>query len=217
MAVLAWCVRRLRRGVPTSAWSRAGACAAGDALCRKLLDTAPVGLALVRCSDRSLLLSNGLAWQWVCSDSSWFEHAVAEGAQQARRELVLGDGRLVEVRTTHTSHAGEPVVFCLVSDVTALRQAQAALVDSASTTRPGRNFRVAGFGVASVWMNMVATLRCAGSRPAGTGARGAAVHVDRRADFLNLSSGPAGAREWTFGRRRDRTNAVERQRSRQWT
>ncbi|WP_088165137.1 ATP-binding protein [Delftia sp. K82] len=132
MAALAWCVRRLRRGVPASAWSRAGACAcaAGDALCRKLLDTAPVGLALVRCSDRSLLLSNGLARQWVCSDSSWLEHAVAEGAQQGRRELVLGDGRLVEVSTTHTSHAGEPVVFCLVSDVTALRQAQAALVDA---------------------------------------------------------------------------------------
>lgn len=130
MAVLAWCVRRLRRGAPASAWSRAGACAAGDALCRKLLDTAPVGLALVRCSDRSLLLSNALARQWVCSDSSWFEHAVAEGAQEGRRELVLGDGRLVEVSTTPTTHAGEPLVFCLVSDVTALRQVQAALVDA---------------------------------------------------------------------------------------
>lgn len=130
MAALAWCLRRLRRSVPALAWSRAGACAAGDALCRKLLDTAPVGLALVRCSDRSLLLSNGLARQWVCSDSSWFEHAVAEGAQGGRRELVLGDGRLVEVSTTPTTHAGEPLVFCLVCDVTALRQAQAALVDA---------------------------------------------------------------------------------------
>ena len=27
-------------------------------------------------------------------------------------------------------------------------------VPAASTSRPGRNFRVAGFGVASVWMNM---------------------------------------------------------------
>src|SRR3989475_61314 len=132
MAVLAWCVRRLRRRVPASAWSRAGACAcaAGDALCRKLLDTAPVGLALVRCSDRSLLLSNGLARQWVCSDASWFEHALAGGTQQGPRELALGDGRLVEVSTTPTTHAGEPVVFCLVSDVTALRQVQAALVDA---------------------------------------------------------------------------------------
>lgn len=130
MAVLAWCVRRLRRGVPASAWSRAGACAAGDALCRKLLDTAPVGLALVRCSDRSLLLSNELARQWVCSDPSWFEHAVAGGAQEVPRELGLEDGRLVEVSTTPTTHAGEPVVFCLVSDVTALRQVQTALVDA---------------------------------------------------------------------------------------
>jgi len=130
MAALAWCVRRLRRGVPASAWSRAGACAAGDALCRKLLDTAPVGLALVRCSDRSLLLSNALARQWVCSDASWFEQAVAGGTQQGPRELALGDGRWVEVRTTPTTHGGEPVVFCLVSDVTALRQAQAALVDA---------------------------------------------------------------------------------------
>jgi len=130
MAAIAWCVGRLRRGVPASAWSRAGACAAGDALCRKLLDTAPVGLALVRCSDRSLLLSNALARQWVCSDASWFEQAVAGGMQQGPRELALGDGRWVEVRTTPTTHGGEPVVFCLVSDVTALRQAQAALVDA---------------------------------------------------------------------------------------
>src|SRR4051794_17363596 len=30
----------------------------------------------------------------------------------------------------------------------------ASNVPSGSTTRPGRNFRVAGFGVASVWMNI---------------------------------------------------------------
>jgi hypothetical protein len=37
-------------------------------------------------------------------------------------------------------------------------------VPSGITTLPGRNFRVAGFGVASVWMNIF-RLR-AGSRPA---------------------------------------------------
>ena len=43
---------------------------------------------------------------------------------------------------------------------------RASKVPSGMTTRPGRNFRVAGFGVASVWMNMVVSSSDAGSRPA---------------------------------------------------
>src|SRR5450432_3085164 len=39
------------------------------------------------------------------------------------------------------------------------------MVPPSSTTRPGMNFRVAGLGVASVWMNMVFS-GVAGSRPA---------------------------------------------------
>jgi hypothetical protein len=39
------------------------------------------------------------------------------------------------------------------------------MVPLSSTTRPGMNFRVAGLGVASVWMNM-AFSGVAGSRPA---------------------------------------------------
>ena len=40
-----------------------------------------------------------------------------------------------------------------------------------STGLPGRNFRVAGFGVASVWMNIAVSLTRSGSRPCRQGLR----------------------------------------------
>jgi hypothetical protein len=39
------------------------------------------------------------------------------------------------------------------------------MVPLSSTVRPGRNFKVAGLGVASVWMNMIFSC-VTGSRPA---------------------------------------------------
>ena len=51
----------------------------------------------------------------------------------------------------------------------AVASSRASKVPSAITTRPGRNLSVAGFGVASVWMNMGRSSR-AGSRPAGMAA-----------------------------------------------
>ncbi len=101
-----------------------------EALNRKLIDTAPAGLAVIRRGDRKILLSNALAQHWVRCDPRWFEHACEEASVQGSLEQVLSGGSIVQISSRATNYGGEPVLLCMVSDVTALKQVQESLMEA---------------------------------------------------------------------------------------
>lgn len=123
-------VRLVRRMLLVPALAQQAALQDSEALTRKLIETVPAGLAVIRCTDRQLLLSNGMARRWMESDPSWFEHACEDTSMQGLRELVLHGNWVVQVSSRLTVYGAEPVVLCMISDVSALKQIQQSLLEA---------------------------------------------------------------------------------------
>ena len=123
-------VHCIRRFILAPALVQQVALADSEALNRKLIETAPAGLAVIRCSDRRMLLSNALAQRWARCTPCWFQHAIDAAATQGLRELVLDGSEVVQISSKPTTYGGEAVLLCMISDVTALKQVQQSLTEA---------------------------------------------------------------------------------------
>ncbi|AQV98718.1 hybrid sensor histidine kinase/response regulator [Cupriavidus necator] len=104
---------------------------------RTVMQTAPVGLRVVRTADGHVRAENALAAQWLPLDTSvagrpWLDEMLArQGAGSARLELQVPSGqggpRDVLVVGRHTRFEGEDVLLCAIHDVTDEREAHRAL------------------------------------------------------------------------------------------
>jgi two-component system capsular synthesis sensor histidine kinase RcsC len=122
----------LSRRVLQPALSQFSALMDSAALNRKLVETAPIGLALVRGRDAELLFSNELAYSWVQSDRQWFTRISAVDDATGARELTLYDGRTIQLSCTATSWGGEAAILCVLSDVSGLKAVERSLVEAKS-------------------------------------------------------------------------------------
>ncbi|MDR3064522.1 MAG: response regulator [Comamonas sp.] len=100
------------------------------ALNRKLLKTAPVGLALLRPGDSDPLLSNELAHAWLKTERDWKHIVASNDPAEVDEDLELEDGRVVQRTLTPMTYCGGPAMLCTINDVTKLKQAEMSLVNA---------------------------------------------------------------------------------------
>lgn len=122
----------LSRRVLQPALSQFSALIDSEALNRKLVDTASVGLALVRNRDAELLSANELAQTWVQSDREWFKRISTNNEPSTLHELTLHDGRTIQLGCTPTSWGGEPAILCVLSDISGMKYIENSLVEAKS-------------------------------------------------------------------------------------
>ena len=96
-----------------------------------VIDLAPVGICVLRRSDRRLLLSNQLLRDWLGEDSEdsdwqapWRDHA---GERGRGLEFTTHDGRQLQVLHAACRYQDDDVLLCVFHDISRHRQAQAAL------------------------------------------------------------------------------------------
>lgn len=122
----------LSRRVLQPALSQFSALVDSEALNRKLVETAPVGLALVRNRDAELLFFNELTQVWVRSDRDWFTRISEEHESSITHELVLQDGRTIQLSCTPTFWGGEDAILCVLSDISRLKETERSLQEAKS-------------------------------------------------------------------------------------
>ncbi|MGB5907824.1 MAG: response regulator [Stenotrophomonas maltophilia] len=96
-----------------------------------VIDMAPVGICVLRRSDRQLLLSNQLLRDWLGEEGEhsdwqapWRGHA---GERGRGLEFTTRDGRQLQVLHAACRYQGDDVLLCVFHDISRHRQAQAAL------------------------------------------------------------------------------------------
>ncbi|MBH1737321.1 response regulator [Stenotrophomonas maltophilia] len=96
-----------------------------------VIDMAPVGICVLRRSDRALLLSNQLLRDWLGEEGEhsdwqapWRGHA---GERGRGLEFTTRDGRQLQVLHAACRYQGDDVLLCVFHDISRHRQAQAAL------------------------------------------------------------------------------------------
>ncbi|WP_445391416.1 response regulator [Stenotrophomonas maltophilia group sp. vghtpe118] len=96
-----------------------------------VIDMAPVGICVLRRSDRALLLSNQLLRDWLGEEGEhsdwqapWRGHA---GERGRGLEFTARDGRQLQVLHAACRYQGDDVLLCVFHDISRHRQAQAAL------------------------------------------------------------------------------------------
>jgi len=97
---------------------------------RKLLKTAPVGLALLRHNGNEPLLSNELAHAWLKTESDWENIVASPDLAEVGEDLELEDGRVVQRTFTPMAYCGGPAILCTINDVTKLKQTELSLVNA---------------------------------------------------------------------------------------
>ncbi|WP_459048044.1 response regulator [Stenotrophomonas sp. PSU_St99] len=96
-----------------------------------VIDMAPVGICVLRRSDRHLLLCNQLLRDWLGQDGEdsdwqapWRGHA---GERGRGLEFTTREGRQLQVLHAACRYQGDDVLLCVFHDISRHRQAQAAL------------------------------------------------------------------------------------------
>lgn len=96
-----------------------------------VIDMAPVGICVLRRSDRQLLLSNQLLRDWLGDDGEdgdwhapWRGHA---GERGRGLEFTTREGRQLQVLHAACRYQSDDVLLCVFHDISRHRQAQAAL------------------------------------------------------------------------------------------
>ncbi|MGO3743065.1 ATP-binding protein [Kerstersia sp.] len=120
--------RHLRRHLIQPAQRQYGALVDSVVLNRQLMATAPIGLALIAAEDESLLHGNELARDWMRHDAAWHTRLATRPDGAAHHDARLDDGRLVHITAMPLSYRGHEVVLCVVSDITAQKEAEASLI-----------------------------------------------------------------------------------------
>lgn len=128
--LVALIARYLQRRVLTPSSKQFTALAESETLNRLLVETAPVGLGLVRYHDSKVLLSNELMHAWIQNDPDWIQRLVQGGGIVKGQELQLRDNLIVQLSFTPASYHGEPAMLCVISDITALKTIEASLTEA---------------------------------------------------------------------------------------
>lgn len=121
-------IRYLHRHLAVPALEQFNALLDSELLNRKIVERAPVGLGLVRCRDAELLLSNELVQSWIQIDPDWFSRISTNMRHLTGYELRLSDGRAIQLSCTPASYGGEPVILCVLNDITELKAIESSLV-----------------------------------------------------------------------------------------
>ncbi|WP_081893160.1 MULTISPECIES: ATP-binding protein [unclassified Serratia (in: enterobacteria)] len=110
--------------------SQFSALADSEALNRKLVEMASVGLALVRSKDAELLFSNELAQTWLQNEREWFTRISTKNEPSTSHERVLQDGRTIQLSCTPTFWEGESAILCVLSDISELKESECSLEEA---------------------------------------------------------------------------------------
>ncbi|WP_043005553.1 ATP-binding protein [Comamonas testosteroni] len=97
---------------------------------RKLLKTAPVGLALLRQGDKEPLLSNELAQAWLTTEHDWKKIVTSTDLTDVGDSLELEDGRVVQRTFTPMTYGDGAAVLCTINDITQLKQTELSLLNA---------------------------------------------------------------------------------------
>lgn len=100
-----------------------------------VIDMAPVGMCVLRCSDASVLLENQRARDWLGGDThegDWngpWRDVGGTSAAQARCavDFTTRDGRKLQVLFATTRYHGEDVLLCVFNDISQHQQMRSAL------------------------------------------------------------------------------------------
>ncbi|WP_313230048.1 ATP-binding protein [Stenotrophomonas acidaminiphila] len=107
-----------------------------EAFSRTILDNAPIGLCLLRCSDGNVMLENTLARRWLGEDHDaggwrgpWRGSVLASGGTALGDGLAYTtpEGRHLLVTATLARYRSEPVVLCLFIDLSSQHEAEQVL------------------------------------------------------------------------------------------
>lgn len=130
IALIILSLRYLYRHLAVPALAQFNALIDSEILNRKIVETAPVGLGLVRCRDAELLLSNELVQSWIQNDLDWFTRISTDIRYLSGYEIRLNDGRVVQLSCTPANYGGEAVILCVLNDITELKVIEASLVEA---------------------------------------------------------------------------------------
>lgn len=98
-----------------------------EAFSRAVIDTAPIGLCVVRQSDHQMLLGNRRAHEWL-GDSQFISRLVREQGSHYIGEACVGiDRRYLHVSFGTTRYQEQDVIVCAFSDVTSHKEDAAEL------------------------------------------------------------------------------------------
>ncbi|MGV2862564.1 ATP-binding protein [Achromobacter sp. AGC39] len=123
-------VRYIRRRLVLPALRQYEALADSVSLNRKLIEVAPVGLCLLRRSDRAVVLSNDMARRWFQGTPGWRTEILSAQGDEAGREHRLNDGRTAYLSFAPPTYRGEAVVLCGISDISALKRIEHSLLQA---------------------------------------------------------------------------------------
>ncbi len=104
---------------------------------RDVIETAPVALCVVRCSDRKIVLQNYLAQQWLGKEkhfearsTEWVRHVLEREEGQYSEYFESAEGRHLYLSCAATRYMSEDVVLCAFSDISTRKQIEAALEEA---------------------------------------------------------------------------------------
>ena len=123
-------IRYIRRHMVQPALRQYEALTDSVSLNRKLIEVAPVGLCLLRRSDGTLVMSNEMARHWFQDTPGWRAEILAHQGEKAGREYTLDDGRSAYLTFAPTTHQGEDVVLCGISDISELKKFERSLLQA---------------------------------------------------------------------------------------
>lgn len=96
-----------------------------------VIDMAPVGICVLRRSDRQVLLSNQRLREWLGEEGDGSDWQAPWRGRAGERgpslEFTTGDGRQLQVLHAVRHHQGDDVLLCAFHDISMHRQVQAAL------------------------------------------------------------------------------------------
>ncbi|QEK94868.1 response regulator [Achromobacter insolitus] len=105
-----------------------------ESFSRDLIQMAPVALCVVRRSDAQMVLENQLAQQWLGTGDErealcrgWIRSAFMAPNVPHDVSFVTSEGRHLRLSSVVTRYKSEDVLLCVFSDISASKQAEAAL------------------------------------------------------------------------------------------
>ena len=82
-----------------------------------LIESAPVGLGLIRYNNREILLANSLIREWMNCDPDWLNEISSHTEQLTSQEIHLNNGKIYQLSTLVLDEKGEIIIFCLLNDI----------------------------------------------------------------------------------------------------
>jgi len=126
-------ILRIDRRLITPGENRIQALIESEAFSRAVLQVAPVALCVIRRTDGTVVLENPLSEQWLGGGSErgklchgWISSAFDDLEMRNSDEVEM-DGRLLYLAFAPTRYAGQDVLICSFSDISARKQIEVTL------------------------------------------------------------------------------------------